>query len=206
MKWLQYFIMVDCRGRFCSLEEGSTCLTKHSTNANNYKLEITVICISRNVLLQKKRAMSKVVKHTISISPGPGKYRGHVLLPEAGLKIYLNPVERTLFCLFLAHPEGIFADDLLLHWQELQSLYERESLYGDPSLRDDALESLCSESKRVFYANISRIKKKFISALGARKARGYYIKRYPNGLYRTLATLTVANSPLLCKHNGRIDM
>lgn len=150
--------------------------------------------------------MSKVVKHTISISPGPGKYRGHVLLPESGLKIYLNPVERTLFCLFLAHPEGIFADNLLLHWQELQSLYERESLYDDPSLRDEALESLCAESKRVFYSNISRIKRKFIAALGARKARGYYIKRYPNGLYRTLATLTVADSPLLCKHYGRIDM
>lgn len=134
--------------------------------------------------------MSKAGKHTISIAPGIGKYRGNVLLPEAGLEIYLNPVERTLFCLFLAHPEGILADDLLLHWQELQSLYERESLYDDPGLRDDALESLCAESKRVFYSNISRIKNKFVAALGARKARGYYIKRYPNGLYRTLATLS----------------
>lgn len=188
------------------MEEGSSCITKHSTNANNYKLVIAFICISRKVLLQKERAMSKAGKHTISIATGIGKYRGHVLLPESGLKIYLNPVERTLFCLFLAHPEGIFADNLLLHWQELQSLYERESLYDDPSLRDEALESLCAESKRVFYSNISRIKRKFISALGARKARGYYIKRYPNGLYRTLATLTVAGSHPLCKHYGRIDM
>ncbi len=134
--------------------------------------------------------MSKAGKHTISISPSIGKYSGHVLLPDADMGIYLNPVERTLFCLFLAHPEGIFADNLLLHWQELQSLYERESLYDDPVLRDAALESLCAESKRVFYANISRIKKKFVAALGARKAGGYYIKRYPNGLYRTLATLS----------------
>ena len=113
--------------------------------------------------------MSKAGKHTISIAPGIGKYRGHVLLPEADLKIYLNPVERTLFCLFLAHPEGILADDLLLHWQELQSLYERESLYDDPGLRDDALESLCAESKRVFYPNISRIKNKFVAALAPGK-------------------------------------
>lgn len=140
--------------------------------------------------------MSRAVKHTIRIAPGIGKYRGHVLLPETGLEICLNPVERTLFCLFLTHPEGILADALLLHWQELQSIYERESLYDDPGLRDDALESLCAESKRVFYANISRIKKKFVAALGARKARGYYIKRYPNGLYRTLATL-VQPTPLL---------
>lgn len=133
--------------------------------------------------------MSKAGKHIISIAPGNGKRRGLFLLSEDGLKIYLNPVERTLFCLFLAHPEGILANDLPLHWQELQSLYERESLYDDPSLRDNALESLCAESKRVFYSNISRIKNKFVAALGARKARGYYIKRYPNGLYRTLATL-----------------
>ncbi len=131
-------------------------------------------------------------KHRISIVPGIGKYRGRILLSEAGRVIYLNPVERTLFCLFLTHPEGILADNLLLHWQELCSIYERESLYDDSSLRDNALESLCDESKRVFYSNISRIKKKFVDALGARKARGYYIKRYPNGLYRTLATLTEA--------------
>ena len=137
--------------------------------------------------------MPRAGKHTISIVPGNGKYRGRILLTQAGLEIYLNPVERTLFCLFLAHPEGILADNLLLHWQELCGIYERESLYDDPNLRDDALESLCNESKRVFYSNISRIKKKFVAALGARKARGYYIKRYPNGLYRTLATLSEAD-------------
>jgi len=142
--------------------------------------------------------MTKAGKHMISLLPDTGKYRGRILLPEAGLEIYFNPMERTLLSLFLAHPEGILANNLLLHWQELQSLYERESLYDDPGLRDDALESLCAESKRVFYSNISRIKRKFVAALGARKARGYYIKRYSNGLYRTLATLTVADSHPLC--------
>jgi hypothetical protein len=51
------------------------------------------------------------------------------------------------------------------------------------------MESLCSESKTVFYSNISRIKRKFVEALGSRKAAGYYIKRYADGLYRTKATL-----------------
>ena len=121
--------------------------------------------------------MSTAGKHILQLVPGIGKYRGHILIPEAGLEIYFNPVERTLLCLFMAHPEGILADNLLLHWQELHSYYERESLYDDPCLRDNALESLCAESKKVFYSNISRIKKKFVAALGARKARGYYIKR-----------------------------
>ena len=136
--------------------------------------------------------MTTAGKHIIRIVSGTGKYCGRILLPEVGQEIYLNPVERTLLCLFLAHPEGILADNLLLHWQELRSIYERESRVDDPAKRDDALESLCAESKRVFYSNIARIKRKFVDAVGARKAKGYYIKRYPNGLYRTLATLTEA--------------
>ena len=139
---------------------------------------------------KKEKAMTTAGKHIISIVPGIGKSRGHIRVPEHDTELYLNPVERTLLCLFIAHPEGILANDLLLHWQELQSFYERESLYDDPALRVEAIESLCAESKRVFYSNISRIKKKFVAVLGARKARGYYIKRYPNGLYRTLATIT----------------
>ena len=105
------------------------------------------------------------------------------------MQLCLNPVERTLYRLFLSHPEGILADDLLAHWRELCAIYARESCFDDPLLRDDALESLCGESKRIFYSNVSRIKRKFVSALGASKASPYIIKRDKDGLYRTRATL-----------------
>ncbi len=100
----------------------------------------------------------------------PAGTQGSFSLPEHGVKLYLNPAESTL----------------------LRDIYAHESRFGSHALQEDALVSLCSESKRVFYSNISRIKRKFVDAIGARKARGYYIKRYPNGLYRTLATLTTA--------------
>ncbi len=127
----------------------------------------------------------------------PGNHRGWILLPSEGSKIYLNPAERTLYRLFLDHPEGLAADDLVLYWQELCDIYARESCFDDPTLRENALVSLCSESKHVFYANISRIKKKFVQAIGARKAAGYYIKRAPSGVYRTCATLKSHHSPLV---------
>jgi len=92
----------------------------------------------------------------------------------------------------MAHPEGLLADDLVLHWDEMLGIYDHESRFDDPDLREDALVSLCSESKRVFYPNIARIKRKFVDAIGARKARGYYIKRNSKGVYRTLATLATA--------------
>lgn len=110
--------------------------------------------------------------------------RGVVSLPEEQRQLCLNPVERTLFRLFLLHPEGISADDLLLHWPELCRLYEKESRYDDKPLRDSAMESLCGESKSVFYATVSRIKKKFVGVLGPFKADDYIIQRDSQGLYR----------------------
>ena len=124
-------------------------------------------------------------RHSIVI----GQRRGIILLPEENRYVLLNPMERTLYRLFLAHPDGISSDGLLAHWQELCRIYEQESRFDDQPLRANALESLCSESKRVFYANISRIKKKFIDALGARCATPYFISRDKSGLYRTKATL-----------------
>ena len=123
----------------------------------------------------------------------PGSRRGTFLLPDAAIEIALNPMERTLFRLFLAHPEGIPADGLRLHWKELCELYEQESCFDDKPLRDNALKSLCAESKRVFYANISRIKKKFAAALGARKAAPYIIKRCTDGRYRISGHITPIN-------------
>ncbi|MBQ1649365.1 MAG: hypothetical protein II047_13050 [Bacteroidales bacterium] len=118
-----------------------------------------------------------------------GKRRDNTFLPQEGIRIYLNPIERTLYRLFVAHPEGITSDNLLAHWKELCSIYENESCFDDKTLRDCALESLCAESKTVFYSTVSRIKKKFVSALGRGKASPYIIQRGKNGLYKTRATL-----------------
>ena len=127
----------------------------------------------------------------INIRPvATGKYRGAFLLPsEKCSPVLLNPSESALFRLFLAHPEGIASDNLLSHWNELCHIYSQESLFDESSRQEDVLEALCSESKRNFYPIVSRIKSKFVRTLGARKAAGYYIKRGPDGLYRTKAVL-----------------
>ena len=108
---------------------------------------------------------------------------------KKGHNIVLNPMERTLYRLFLAHPEGILSDSLPGHWQELCAIYEQESRFDDKPLRDNALSSLCAESKTIFYCTVSRIKRKFVEALGTRKAAHYIIKRDKTGRYRIKATL-----------------
>lgn len=124
---------------------------------------------------------------------GPGRVKmmwrnGTMELPDEGMQVTLNPMERTLYRLFLAHQEGISADDLLLHWQELRDIYAKESCFDDPDIREAKLVSLCAESKRVFYSTVSRIKKKFVEKLAPWRARAYIIQN-EGGVYKTYAKL-----------------
>ena len=125
---------------------------------------------------------------------GPGQVvmrwrQKQVLLPDEGAQVMLNPMERTVYRLFLAHPEGISVDDLLLHWQELRDIYAKESCFDDPDIREAKLESLCGESKKVFYSTVSRIKGKLVKTLGPWRAGAYIIKN-EGGVYKVNAKLT----------------
>ena len=114
----------------------------------------------------------------------PGPHPGEFHLPDDNKILYLNPVERTIYLFFINHPEGILTDALPLHWQELYKLYSHESVFDDKKLMLNTIETLCGESKVVFYSNVSRIKRKFINTLGVRKARHYIVIRHPDGYYR----------------------
>ncbi|MBR6370514.1 MAG: hypothetical protein IKS24_05495 [Bacteroidaceae bacterium] len=124
-------------------------------------------------------------KNPIIPGPHPGEYH----LPDDNSIVYLNPMERTLYQFFINHPEGIQADALPRHWQELYLLYSHESVFDNKDLMLNTIQNLCGESKIVFYTNISRIKRKFISTLGTRKASPYIIKRDKSGYYKTRAIL-----------------
>lgn len=110
--------------------------------------------------------------------------QGCISFPDYKAKAYLNPVERTLFYLFLNHPEGITSDDLVLHWKELCRIYSRESSFADSNFREDKIESLCAESRTVFYATVSRVKRKFRDVLGDQNAAPFIIKKEKGGRYK----------------------
>lgn len=114
----------------------------------------------------------------------PGPHPGEFHLPDDNTIVYLNPTERTLYQFFINHPEGIQADALSQHWQELYRLYAHESVFDDKKLMLNTIENLCGKSKVVFYSNISRIKHKFINTIGIRKAKNLIIIRHPDGRYR----------------------
>ena len=114
----------------------------------------------------------------------PGTHPGEFHLPNDYRLVYLNPIERTIYLFCLNHPEGIQADALPLHWQELYKLYSHESVFDNKQLILNTIQSLCNESKSLFYTSVSRIKKKFITAFGTRKAQHHIIMRHHDGIYR----------------------
>lgn len=113
----------------------------------------------------------------------PGPHPGQFHLPDDNNIVYLNPMERTLYQFFMNHPEGIRTDALAGYWQELYCLYAHESVFDNKELMLNTIQNLCGESKIVFYSNISRIKRKFITTLGTRKAKSLIIIRHPDGRY-----------------------
>lgn len=59
------------------------------------------------------------------------------------------------------------------HWEELCRIYSQESVFDDSSRQEDALEALCSESRRSFYPVVSRIKAR-ISLINGSTERSYF--------------------------------
>ena len=116
--------------------------------------------------------------------------QGMLVLPdEGGVQIRLTPMERTLYILFLRYPQGINADELWRHWDELCEIYGSQTVYDDIDLIGDAVEGICDEEKVTWYTNVSRIKRKITDKLGKRAAEQYIIKRGEDGLYRISAKL-----------------
>ena len=58
------------------------------------------------------------------------------------------------------------------------------ALFSDSEFREGKIESLCAESKTVFYATVSRIKRKFCDAVGNLNAESFIIKKERGGKYR----------------------
>jgi hypothetical protein len=82
------------------------------------------------------------------------------------LEVRLNPKERSLYLLYLNHPEGISLPELYDHRGELLTIYQR--LSGRESNEDmqRTIQSLVNPIESDINVNLSRIRKKFKDAVG----------------------------------------
>lgn len=126
---------------------------------------------------------------TLVRKDGPGKIilerNGILSLPDYGnVKIYLNPMERTLYTLLLRYEDGIPADDIWKYYDELCTIYRKQTVYDDADHIEAAVDALCDDDRSTLQTNISRIKRKLIDKVGRIAADQYAIVRGKDGVYR----------------------
>ena len=120
---------------------------------------------------------------------GPGRVVldkcGILTLPDYGnVKIYLNPIERTLYTLLLRYNQGISPDDIWMYYDELCGIYKSQTIYCNPDQIEAAVDALCDDDRATLQTNISRIKRKLVDKVGKIAAEQYAIIRGKDNIYR----------------------
>jgi hypothetical protein len=87
--------------------------------------------------------------------------------------ITLEPLPKTLYILFLHHPEGIVLKDIQLYEAELKKIYSNVSGRKNPTVIKRVLRSLIDPTENPLHKNLSIIRRSFTSKLNYNIARNY---------------------------------
>lgn len=109
------------------------------------------------------------------------RYGSIVLADYRNCIVDLTPLEKTLFIFYLRHEEGCAYVDLMDHKDELLAIYSKVSRSSSNGEIQRNIASLIDTREGSAREKVSKIKRKFINALGERLAEHYYIKAIPNG-------------------------
>jgi len=99
-----------------------------------------------------------------------------IYLGEDRKEVHLEPLVKSLYLLFLQHPEGIIFKDLPDYRQELANIYNKVRPWG---LTDRALQSIEDVTNPMLNSineKCAKIKKIFETTLDSSIAEKYYIK------------------------------
>lgn len=94
-------------------------------------------------------------------------------LPNSELK--LTPLEKTVYLLFLKHPEGILFNNLSDHREEVRRLYQQLNPNLELQKLEESVEALVAPLSQSLSEKIAKIKSKLNNLLGPRLAEYYVI-------------------------------
>ena len=99
-----------------------------------------------------------------------------IFLGDERREVQLEPLVKSLYLLFLHHPEGIIFKDLPDYRQELAEIYNKVRPWGltDRALR--SIEDVTNPMLNSINEKCARIKKVFVAMLDSSFADQYYIK------------------------------
>ena len=122
--------------------------------------------VDRPKLPEKTKALSRLIisKHN------------RFFLPEYGnIEIKMHALPRTVYLLFLRHPEAIRFKELCEHREELLSIYQKVTNRYDQDEIEQAVDDLVDMTKPSINQKCARIREAFRKVMDEDMAKHYYI-------------------------------
>ena len=109
-----------------------------------------------------------------SISKMEITYQNKILLPYFKKEVELSHLTKSIYFLFLKHPEGINLKELINHKKELLTIYTSVSNQLDYDKMTKSIDDVINLETKAIYTHLSRIKSAFYKIMDASFAQ-YYI-------------------------------
>ncbi len=143
------------------------------------KLSFTTIQHAIRIMesLRKKMLFSQNFKQAVELSPIHIDASNRIFLPGfENIEIKLTPLEKTLYFLYLRHPEGIGLSYLTDFKEEMYGIYAEISGADNINEMRARINDMANITTGSASEKISKIKSKFIKAIGEELAKHYYIQ------------------------------
>lgn len=92
------------------------------------------------------------------------------------MEILMTPLPKTLFFLFLRHPEGILLKSLIDYKTELMEIYKLLSFREQYVPMDESISRICNPAEGSVNEKISRVKEAFLKKMSMDTAQYYLIE------------------------------
>ncbi len=99
-----------------------------------------------------------------------------IYLGEEHKEVHMEPLVRSVYVLFLKHPEGIVFKNLPDYRQELTKIYSEIRPWGLTERAIQSIEDVTNPLLNSINEKCARIRKTFVTLLGSNLSESYYIK------------------------------
>tara|TARA_B110000438_G_scaffold145716_1_gene140262 strand:+ start:83 stop:1228 length:1146 start_codon:yes stop_codon:yes gene_type:complete len=182
-------------------QDSRGCMSDFCENKSDIKLKMRTadICSAcQNLMIKRQFPMSvstqmfEIMEHLrkklISLerfvrTRGASKveFRGYTrkmfLTDLEDLEIRLTPLEKTVYHMFISHPEGIVANCMTDVKQELTDLYSTFFNGNNVANFRNSINNLCDYLNPSMQEKVSSIKRKIIDSIGSNMAKYYIIEK-----------------------------
>lgn len=99
-----------------------------------------------------------------------------IFLGDERVEIHMEPLVKSVYLLFLSHPEGINFKDMPDYREEMAKIYDRVRPWGLTDRAMQSIEDVTNPLLNSINEKCARIRKVFASMLDGSIAEEYYIK------------------------------